>query len=180
MDEYIGTIKAFGFSFPPRGWALCQGQTLSIAQNTALFSLLGTTYGGDGQTTFALPNLQGRTAIGQGQLSGGQNYAIGQISGTETATLNGSNLPAHTHTATSLLYAEGADGTSPGPQGKLLGSTDTNIYVNPTTDPNSQLASEAIVTTIAPAGGNQPFSILGPYLTINYSICLQGIFPSRN
>ena len=124
MDEFIGCIKLFGFSFAPRGWATCQGQIISIAQNTALFSLLGTTYGGNGQTTFALPDLQGRVAMGQGNPPGRQNYQMGQTGGAESVTLTAASLPPHIHaaTATSTLYAETGQGNSQNPMGRLLGS----------------------------------------------------------
>ena len=180
MDEFIATIKAFGFNFPPRGWILCQGQILNISTNTALFSLIGTTYGGNGQTTFGLPDLRGRTAIGQGQGNGLQNYVIGQVGGSESITLNNSNLPAHTHTATSVLYAEGLAGDKPGPADRLL-AAGTTIYKDPDPNtPNLAMSGESVTTTVAPTGGSQPFDIRSPYLTINYSICIQGIFPSRN
>lgn len=183
MDEFMATIKAFGFAFAPQGWALCQGQILAISTNSALFSLLGTTYGGNGQTTFGLPDLRGRTAIGQGQGPGLQNYSIGQVGGSENATLNDKNLPAHTHTATSTLNAEGLQGDKPGPKGRLLaaGSATLMIYrdVDPST-PNLVMSSEAVTTTVAPTGVSQPFDIHSPFLVINYSISLQGIYPSRN
>ena len=187
MDEFLGTIKIFGFNFAPRGWATCQGQILPIAQNTALFSLLGTTYGGNGQTTFALPDLRGRTAVGMGQGPGLSSYDIGQVGGTENTTLLVTQMPAHTHAptlaVTAALHAEGINGTDNNPNGKMLASG-TGIYVAPDVANNRTMAAESIVVTssltLATAGNSQPFSILQPYLGVNYSICLEGIFPPRN
>src|SRR4051812_40605270 len=123
MDAFLGMITPFGFGFAPRNWALCQGQILSIAQNTALFSLLGTMYGGNGQTTFALPDCRGRSLVGMGQGPGLTNITQGEVSGTETVTLLITQMPAHNHTATatSTLYAEGLPGTANNPAGKMIG-----------------------------------------------------------
>ena len=182
MDEYIGIIKAFAGTFAIRGWLFCQGQILSIAQYQALFSLLGTTYGGNGTTTFALPDLRGRVPVGAGQLTGGGFYDLGQIGGTENITLNSNQMPAHTHaaTATSILYAEGDAGDQSSPNGNMLGVL-TNLYVTPTPSDNEALSNQAIATTVTNsiAGGSQPFSVLNPYLVINYLICIEGIYPPR-
>ncbi len=183
MDEFIATIKAFGFGFAPTGWALCMGQTLSIASNNALFALIGTTYGGDGQTTFKLPDLRGRTAIGQGQGPGLQNHPLGQIGGSESVALNSNNLPSHTHTATSILYAEGLPGDKPGPNGRLLAAGSASVTIYKDVDPGTQnlaMSSESVATTVNPSGGSQPFNISNPFLAVNYSICLQGIYPPRD
>ncbi|MDB5678682.1 phage tail protein [Sphingomonas bacterium] len=181
---FIGEIIGFGGNFAPRSYALCQGQLLSIAQNTALFSILGTTYGGNGQTTFALPDLRGRAPIGQGQGPGLQNYDLGQVGGTENATLLTGNLPSHTHAGT--LNANQVKATAQTPQtGSMLaraadpssaGST-PEIYV-PTGTAGAQVALGGL--TIGNTGNNLPFPILSPYLTINWLIALEGIFPSRN
>ena len=183
MDEYLGTVKLFGFNFAPRGWMTCQGQIISIAQNTALFSLLGTTYGGNGQTTFALPDLQGRSAIGQGNGRGLSNYVMGQVGGQENVTLTNNQLPAHTHQATcvSTLFAETGQGNSQNPQGRLLGSGQ-QIYCDENPANNRQMSSQSVQTTatVAVTGSSQPFNVQAPYLTLNYCICTQGIFPSRN
>lgn len=177
MDEFIAIVKIFAGNFAPRGWALCQGQILSIAQNTALFSLLGTTYGGNGQTTFALPDLRGRYPIGQGQGPGLSNYVLGQQAGQESVTLSVNNLAAHAHVVTPT--AAGDDAVSNAPGGKVLGATtnNTKTYLAPNqiTDP----ATLAPYNT-GPAGGSAPFEIMPPYTCLNYIICLEGIFPSRN
>jgi microcystin-dependent protein len=180
---FIGEIVGFGGNFAPRNYSTCQGQLLSISQNTALFSILGTTYGGNGQTTFALPDLQGRAPIGQGQGPGLQNYVLGQFGGTENTTLTTNNLPIHSHGAT--LNASTAKATSQvAAAGSLLAkSVDTggtavpDIYV-PAGTAGAQVALGGL--TIANAGGSTPFSILSPYLTITWLIALFGIFPSRN
>jgi microcystin-dependent protein len=187
MDEFLATIKIFGFNFAPRGWAFCQGQVLSIASNTALFSLLGTTFGGNGQTTFGLPDLRGRVAVGQGQGPGLSNYVMGQMSGTETNTLTTGQMPIHTHTATatttSILSAEETAANAQNPAGKCLASG-TNIYAVESPGTNRQMSPTAIASTttvtIATAGGSQPVNNLQPYLALNYCICTEGIYPSRS
>ena len=126
MDEFLGTIKLFGFNFAPKGWMFCNGQILSISQNTALFSLLGTMYGGNGQTTFAVPDLRSRIAVGMGQGPGLSSYDQGQVGGVEAETLLVSQMPAHTHTATAVLTAENSQATAQNPNGKYLASG-TNI-----------------------------------------------------
>jgi microcystin-dependent protein len=169
-EPFIAEIKLFAFNFPARGYALCQGQIMSIAQNTALFSLVGTTYGGNGQTTFALPDLRGRVPIGQGQGPGLPSYTMGETGGTPTTTLLSTNLPMHTH---SLNCSTGA-ATSTSPSGNYIAATEENPSYSPSPGGNMNAQS------IGVAGGSQPFSIMQPYLAMNYSIALQGIFPSRN
>jgi microcystin-dependent protein len=163
---------AFGFNFAPKGWAMCNGQILSIAQNTALFSLLGTTYGGNGQTTFALPNLQSRVNIHFGQGPGLSAYALGQVAGSESVTLSVNNLAAHTHAFAPPCV--GDDATLGLPTGKSPATSGTNVYANPTGNATMAPGNTGL------AGGSQPFAILPPYLAINWCIALQGIFPSRN
>lgn len=177
-EPFIGEIIMFGGNFAPRGWALCNGQLLSIAQNTALFSILGTTYGGDGQTTFALPNLQGRVAIHPGQGPGLSPYVLGQIGGTENVTLTTNQMPLHTHTAT-VNAAEAPQTVTDNPKGGVpAGSTGgPQVYG---AAPDGATTMNAGMVTNAPAGGSQPFSIIQPYLCVNFIIALQGIFPSRN
>lgn len=172
MDPLLASIVLFAGNFAPRGWAFCQGQILSIAQNTALFSLLGTTYGGNGQTTFALPDLRGRVPIQQGQGPGLSDYTLGEAGGTENVTLLVSNMPAHNH----LLNVSTAAGTVSSPQNALLGNTGALDKEYVTSAANAQMSPAAI----SPAGSSIPFSIVQPYLAINYIIALQGIFPSRN
>ncbi len=173
-EPFIGEIRFFGFNFAPRGWAMCSGQTLSISQNTALFSLLGTMYGGNGQTTFALPDLRGRVAIHVGQGPGLQNYTQGEMSGEETHTLIATEMPAHTHSIT----ASSAIGTQSSPAGAVIAGSDPSrgsAHFAPD-NPDSTLAAQ----TISAAGGSQPHNNLQPYLVGNYCIALEGIFPSRN
>lgn len=169
-NPFIGEIRMFGFNFPPRGWALCNGQLMAIAQNTALFSLLGTTYGGNGQTTFALPNLQGRVPIHQGQGLGLSPYSMGQQAGTENVTLLSTQMPQHNHT----LIASSADAASGKPAGKYLATTAAPTY-NAAQD-GTVLGAQSIGLQ----GGNQPFTIIQPYLVVSFCIALVGIFPSRN
>jgi microcystin-dependent protein len=174
---FLGCIFMFAGNFAPRGYALCQGQILPIAQNTALFSLLGTTYGGNGQTTFALPDLRGRAPIGQGQGPGLSPITLGEVAGTETTTLLITNMPAHNHT----LTCDTNPASVGAPSGNLLADSGTSqsggvpIYSN-SNAPNGSLNPQSIGV----AGGSQPFAIRNPYLGINYIIALQGIFPSRN
>jgi len=180
MEGTIGEIRMFAGTFPPRDWAFCSGQLLSIAQNTALFSILGTTYGGNGQTTFALPDLRSRTAIGVGQGPGLSNISLGEQSGTETVTLLTTQMPAHTH-ATSGTLAMGAKngaGDSISPTGNYPAVVaGTNFY---STTQDAQMAPLNGSLTIGVAGNSQPVPIRNPYLGMNYIICLFGIFPSRN
>ncbi len=179
MDPYIGTILMVGFNFAPIGWALCNGQIMSIAQNTALFSLIGTYYGGDGVTNFALPNLQGRVPIHQGQGVGLSPYVLGSIGGTENVTLLTQQMPSHNH----LININNAAGTSPDATNKFQAEAATGDPRNPSLI--SQFTTSATTGTMAPttvsmAGGNQPHANIQPYLTINFIIALQGIFPSRS
>lgn len=180
-EPFIGEIKIFAFNFAPRGYSFCAGQVISIAQNTALFSLLGTMYGGNGQTTFALPDLRGRVGVGQGQGPGLSNYAIGQVSGTENTTLTINNMPLHTHTAQANVNNAAAGVAVPVAGSSLAAAKDingdnTSIYT--ATAPNTALSAGSV--TVGPAGGSTPFNNLQPYLALNYSIAMQGIFPSRN
>jgi microcystin-dependent protein len=169
----VAEIRIFPFNFAPRGWAFCDGQLLAISQNTALFSLVGTFYGGDGKSTFALPNLQGRAAIHQGQGPGlGQRF-IGEEGGSEFITLLDSEMPAHTH----ALRANPQLGDAPSPAADRsiarLGSI--NIYQ---TTSNANLTPMA-PQSLQPAGGDLPHNNLQPYLTLNFCIALQGVFPTR-
>lgn len=181
-EPFIGEIKIFGFNFAPQGYQLCQGQIVSIAQNTALFSLLGTTYGGNGQSTFALPDLRGRAPIGQGQGPGLSNlYSMGEVSGNESVTLNVNNMPAHVHAAQGLtvnipVSTGGGDATSPA--AAFLADTGAEVFSSASTAGQFYGASTVGGTT-AISGGSLPFGILNPSLCINYSIATSGIFPSR-
>jgi microcystin-dependent protein len=168
-EPFIGEIVMFAGNFAPRGWAFCSGQILSIAQNTALFSILGTTYGGNGQTTFALPNLQGRVPIHPGQGAGLSPYVLGQQGGTENVTLLTTQMPQHTHT----VACSGDDAALGLPAGNYLATTSSNVYA-------STAGAFMNNATINPVGGNQPHVNLQPYLCVNFLIALVGIFPSRN
>ena len=181
MDGVIGQIVLFAGNFAPRNWAFCNGQILAIAQNTALFSILGTTYGGNGQTTFGLPNLQGRVPIHPGQGAGLSNYVLGETAGTENVTLLVTQMPAHTHTATVTINAsEAATAPTDDPKGAVpAGGSGQNVY-NTTPDGSTTMNARMATATVGPAGGNQPFSVVQPFQCINYIICLYGIFPSRN
>ncbi len=170
-EPFIGQITIFAGNFAPRGWAFCDGQILSIAQNTALFSILGTTYGGNGQTTFALPDLRGRAPVSAGQGPGLSNYVLGQQGGSETTTLNITQIPAHAHTTQVFSNTDPATSTTP-TNTVLANSGEVPIYANSS---NQTLAGP----TTGQSGGSQPFNNVQPYLPLNYIIALQGIFPSR-
>jgi microcystin-dependent protein len=172
MESYIGQICLFGFNFAPNGWAFCNGQLMSIAQNSALFSLLGTTYGGDGRTTFALPNLQGRVPIHQGQGPGLSPREMGEADGTEQVTLLPNQMPAHTHAA--ILHVSEETANTDAGNGNVLGSA-MNFVAPPV---EGALNAQSI--TVAVAGASQAHPNMQPYLTVNYCICLYGIFPSRS
>lgn len=172
MDPFIGEIKLVPYNFAPQGWALCQGQILPIAQNTALFSLLGTTYGGNGQTTFALPDLRGRCIVHTGQGAGLSFVALGEQNGVENVTLNTGQIPAHSHS----FQVQSGNATELGSSGnfsaKATGSVG-NIY-------GAAAGATFPVNTVQPAGGTLPHSNMQPYLVLNYCIALQGIFPQRS
>ena len=195
-EPFLGQLLQVGFTFAPRGWAQCAGQQLSISQNSALFALLGTTYGGNGQTTFALPDLRSRVSIGTGQGPGLSNYVQGQLSGTESVTLTTLNLPAHTHAATFAstpsLNAATTKATLQAPvAGAVLAkSVDSDpatpdalpaIYAPAGTATPAALAGLNIpAINVAATGNNQPVPNIQPYLAILSIIALEGIFPSRS
>jgi microcystin-dependent protein len=171
-QPFIGEIRMFGGSFAPAGWAKCNGQLIPISENDALFNLIGTTYGGDGQSTFALPNLQSRVPIHQGQGPGiSQSYQLGEMAGTESVTLNAQTIPIHTHPA----LCSNAVGTSSDPAGGVWATSDTTQY-STASPPDTTMGS--MPTTIA--GGSQPHDNMIPYLVVTYIISLFGIFPSPN
>lgn len=175
-EPFIGQIMMFAGNFPPRGWQFCQGQILSIAQNTALFSILGTTYGGNGQTTFALPDLRGRYPMQPGQGPGLSPRTLGEQGGTENVTLISTQMPAHTH----ALTASNSAADQPIPEGNVTATRiESSVPVNSYTTPNN------INTTMAPnsigvAGGSQPHNNMSPFTCINFIIAMEGIYPSRN
>jgi microcystin-dependent protein len=180
MEGTIGEIRMFAGTFAPRTWAFCNGQLISIATNTALFSILGTTYGGNGQTTFALPDFQGRVAVGTGTGPGLPNVQLGEKSGTPTTTLTSANMPAHNHQVVGHVnmpcFAD--DGGVRNPSGAFPAVTGSNNYYSTTADAAMGNIPVNLPTTVA--GNSQPFSIMQPYLGMNYIICMFGIFPSRN
>ncbi|MCT4645370.1 MAG: tail fiber protein [Carboxylicivirga sp.] len=175
QEGMLGEIRMFAGNFAPRGWAFCDGQLLSIAQNSALFSILGTTYGGDGRTTFGLPDLRGRVAIHPGNGPGLSNYRLGEKSGAETVTLSVNNLPPHNHTATTTQAVNDDEATSDDPTGKYPAVSGENMYHEAS---NAQGATSNV--TVDNTGGGQAFDKRQPYLTVHFIICIQGVFPSRN
>ncbi|MDQ3109512.1 MAG: tail fiber protein [Bacteroidota bacterium] len=181
IEPYLGNITVFAGNFAPRAWMFCQGQLLSIAANDALFALIGTTYGGDGQVTFALPDFRGRVANHMGQGPGLSNYVLGQVSGTENVTLISTQMPGHTHSLISLTVSQSAStATTSGlnnPQANYPASGAT-VY-NSSTD-NTTMGNYSSVGVTPIAGGNNPFSIQQPTLAMNFVIAVEGIFPSRN
>ncbi len=171
VDQFLGQLMLVAFNFCPVGWLPANGQFLSIAQNQALFALLGTTYGGNGQSNFALPNLQGRVPISLGQGPGLSAYTEGQTGGAETHTLSIGELPAHTHQA----YGSNATASVLSPAGAEVATQDrVRVY----TAPGAEVAMSA--NAIGATGGNQPFSIQQPFLTLQWCIAINGVFPSRN
>ncbi|MDV3241697.1 MAG: tail fiber protein [Methylocaldum sp.] len=191
-EDYLGSIDFVGFNYAPRGWATCDGQLLSIAQNSALFALLGTTYGGNGQTTFALPDLRGRVPMHMGQGPGLSNRILGENGGSEAVTLNVGQMPAHSHPATTTVDTSGlkirantGQAATPNPAGNALSSTGRNNTYN-TAAPDVDMAANSVggtasaTTTIGTSGGSQPVQIMPPYLVLNCIVALEGLFPSRN
>lgn len=177
MEPALGVITMFAADFAPQGWALCNGQILSIAQNTALFSILGTTYGGNGQTTFGLPDMRGRSPMGIGQGSGLSNRNLGEVTGSATVTLLASNLPAHTHTGTTNVAATTSNANSDEADGMIFAGGGVSRYAQ------SNLANGSLggtTVSLAPAGNTQPIDIRQPYIAVSFIIALQGIYPSRN
>jgi microcystin-dependent protein len=173
-DPFVAEIRIFPFNFAPKGWAFCDGQLLPLSQNTALFSLLGTTYGGDGKSTFALPDLQGNAAMHPGQGQGLSLRDLGEIGGSETVTLLTSEMPFHTHTL--MAFNQAGDQFGPNANGTFALTRSNNGAVYNTTISNfAQFAPQAL----SPAGGSLPHNNMQPYLTLNFCIALQGVFPPR-
>jgi len=173
MDPFVAEIRIFPFNFAPKGWAFCDGQILPLSQNTALFSLLGTTYGGDGKSNFALPNMQGNVPMHPGQGPGLSLHDLGETGGSETVSLLESEIPSHSHTMMSL----------PAPGNRTAPGGNSIARVSGTTGPFLPPAGAALVSmsdnAVAPAGGDQPHNNLQPYLTLNFCIALQGVYPPR-
>jgi microcystin-dependent protein len=170
-EPFIGQIMLFAGNFAPRGWAFCNGQLLSIAQNTALFAILGTTYGGNGQTTFALPDLRGRVPVGPGQGPSLPNYNLGEQGGANSVTLTTAQMPAHTHAASAAT----GSGTSATPANNVWAGSSQRDAIYAST-PGTTMHPAAI----SAVGNSQPHENMQPYTAINYIIALEGIFPSRN
>ncbi len=176
-EPYIGEVRCFGFNFPPRNWALCNGQLVAIAQNSALFAILGTTFGGDGRSTFGLPNLQGQIPMHWGSGQGGFNTQIGEAQGTPNVTLTAQQIPQHSHSVTTAAATVAAERSASPTSASFLSSTKGEaLYQNPPVTPNSAFSPRAI----SPSGNSQPHDNMQPYLALNFCISLEGIFPSRN
>ncbi len=184
-DCYLGEISAFAGSYAPRGYAFARGQLMSISGNEALYSILGTTYGGDGRTSFALPDLTGRVIVGAGKMLAGRLYPLGERGGMETVTLTTSQMPAHTHDAT--LQAVSADGDKSDPNGNMLaigvipsGRGSTTKVKNYSSSVSSPVAMNGQAVKVSSTGGGTPVPVMQPYTVINYIICTEGLFPPRN
>jgi len=173
-NPFVAEIRIFPFNFAPRGWAFCDGQIMSISQNTALFSLLGTTYGGDGKSNFALPNMQGSAPMHPGQGPGLSLHVLGETGGTDTVQLIQSEIPSHSHTMMAVNFP--ADQSTPSPARALARSRNASAYVSGASQSSLSQMSDSMV---APAGGDQPHNNLMPYLTLNFCIALQGVYPPR-
>jgi microcystin-dependent protein len=173
MDPFVAEIRIYPFNFAPKGWAFCDGQILPLSQNTALFSLLGTTYGGDGKSNFALPNMQGNAPMHPGQGPGLSLHDLGETGGSDTVTLLESEIPSHSHAL--MADATPANLAAPSTSTAFARSAPGTAYKNTTTS-LTQFSGDAI----APAGGDQPHNNLMPYLTLNFCIALQGVFPPRS
>lgn len=168
-EPFLAEVRIVGFNFAPRGWAFCDGQILPINQNQSLYSLLGTTYGGDGRTSFGLPDLRGRAPVHVGASNGGEFYRQGAKTGEETHTVSAAEMPAHDHSTS----GSGNDGSTKDPSGKVLGGA-LNLYADPTD------LTSIVSGSIANVGGSQAHNNMQPYIAMNFCIALQGLFPSRN
>lgn len=192
MEGYIGEVRLFAGNFAPRSWMLCQGQSLSIAEWTPLYAIIGTMYGGDGQQTFNLPDLRGRRAVHSGNSAGPglQEVYTGEMSGSEQITLTTAQMPAHNHAISATMtgsttlnfYNESATVPAVGAQNNYFAISSENFYAP---NPDTSLAPAQVITnlstmSLSTAGSSQPIPLITPYLALNYVICLEGIFPSRN
>lgn len=175
-DPYVGEIRAVGFNFAPTGWALCNGQLLPISQNTALFSILGTNYGGDGKSTFGLPDLRGSFPLGQGDGPGLSPHFVGEQGGAATVTLLQTEMPNHTHT----VAAATAAGTQASPENAVWGQARYGRVADLQYVPPGGSAAAMSPQALQPAGGSQPHNNMPPFLTVNFIIALFGIFPPRS
>ena len=181
MEGTLGEVRMFGGNFAPRNWQLCDGQLLPIAQNNSLFSILGTIYGGDGRTTFALPDCRSRLVLGEGNGAGLSNYQIGQRGGTENVTLSISEIPSHDHTVSDPKVACAAvDGDTSNPEGHNFALAPPEVLLYTDASPSSTMASDNVSIAVNNTGGNQSHMNVMPSLVVNYIICIAGIFPSRS
>lgn len=176
MEQYLGEIRMFGGNFAPYGWAFCNGQLLSIQENEALFSIIGTTYGGDGMSNFAVPNIQGRAPLGSGVLVG-TSYVQGMQKGTPTVTLTTANLPPHSHPVTATVPVNSATAGANTPENNFFGVTD-NEYAA-TTD-GTAMAADITSVTLQPTGSGVPLNNMQPYLAVSFIIALEGLYPSHS
>ncbi|RSK42375.1 phage tail protein [Hymenobacter perfusus] len=181
MEQYLGEIRIFGGNFAPVDWLFCQGQLLQISDNEALYTLLGTTYGGDGVNTFALPNMTSRVTVGQGQGPGLSNYVTGQLMGTENVTLTTAQLPVHSHAFNGTVNAVTGDSATgqTNPTGAYFSDRGESAYNTALGDAPTTLGTGALVGQIAPAGGSRPHTNIQPVTAINYIIATTGIWPSQ-
>jgi microcystin-dependent protein len=175
-QPYVGEIRMFGGNFAPSGWALCQGQTIPISENDVLFQLIGTTYGGDGEETFNLPNLQGRVPLHMGSASSGSTYVIGQTGGVETVNLTTNQIPQHNH---SLLATATGQSVVPSGSTNMAAATSAQAGILPYA-PGPSDGTALNVQSVAPTGGSQPHDNMQPYLAVNFIISLFGVFPTQN
>lgn len=181
MEGYIGEVNMFAGNFAPKNWAFCQGQTINIASNTALFSILGVQYGGNGTSNFQLPNFSGRVAIGAGQGPGLSPYNIGQVGGSESTALTVNNLPPHTHIIQATANTKGAEAASTNnPSGAFWGGDENKPTYGTTADLTMAGDAVTIGGSLGVTGANVPFTNMQPYIGMNFVICMYGIFPSRN
>lgn len=178
MEGYISEIRLWAANFAPQYWLFCQGQILAISSNTALFSLLGTTYGGNGSTTFALPDLRGRVPVGVGAGPGLTSRSLGQQGGFESVTLTTTHMPAHTHTvASALLKAQSGAANQKNPANAALAAALQNIYSSAA--PNTSMGANTVEVTLNSTGGSQAHENMPPFQGLNFIICVQGLYPSR-
>lgn len=177
MEGYMAQILWFAADFAPKNWMLCQGQQLAIASNQALFSLIGTMYGGDGITNFKLPDFQGRVPVGAGAGKGLSPYNVGQKGGTETTTMTVNQMPPHSHTVSAKIAVGNVTGASDEPDGNTFANAATNNFAS-ATQANGILAGASLNDAVT--GASQPFPLLQPTLCVNFVICVYGIFPSRS
>jgi microcystin-dependent protein len=181
MDNYLGEIRLFAGNYAPENWALCNGQLLQISDYDTLYTLLGTVYGGDGQTTFGVPDLRGRVVVGVGTSAFGSPYAVGQVGGAEQVTLTNANLPVHTHSETqpTTLVVSAAPGTRNDPTNATFAKSENAIYGGSLPVTKLTTASDIVQAATVPAGGNQPHENRQPLLCINYILATSGVWPSQ-